>query len=395
MEEITFSVFNHGPAAMKNLPVLVEKFEQQYGIRVRLEVIPSSNLRWSRLVEVALYHSGPDISEVGSTWVGDLVRMEALRPFAPDEINEITGGTRYFDSVWQGSVKTDQGVSTVYSIPLSADTRQIFYRRDLLEKAGVAEATAFEDFAHLETTLECLRASHLSMPLVLTTQPSNMTVHFIASWVWGAGGDFLSSDGTSLAFDQPLALEGCKTYYRLGRFLSAEARGLLETEADDAFIAGKAAVLPSGFWIPSNQLTDEVRQNLGAAPMPGKPFVGGSNLVVWNYSRHASSAIKLIQFLHSKVAVELLYPAFGLPISEKDWGDPPFDTAVYQVFRTCLQRGRGLPIVRLWGLVEKRLTDVFADIWDDVLRSPRSSPDAVVESHLKGLARRLQLTLEL
>ena len=75
MEEITFSVFEHGAGSVENLPALLQQFEQQFGVRVHLDVISSWEKGWSRLVEMALYHEGPDVSEIGDTWVGDLVRM--------------------------------------------------------------------------------------------------------------------------------------------------------------------------------------------------------------------------------------------------------------------------------------------------------------------------------
>ncbi len=233
------------------------------------------------------------------------------------------------------------------------------------------------------------------MPLALPTRRSNMTLHCIASWVWGAGGDFLNPEGTNLAFDQTEALEGCKAYYKLTRFLSPEAHNMEEYESDDAFDSGKAAVLLSGFWIPSNDLAPVVRANLGATPMPGIPFVGGSHLVIWRHSRHEQAARELIKFFHSEEAVQYLYPWFGLPISENGWLRPPFDSEVYQTFRTAIRRGRSFPTVELWGLVEKRLTDTLADIWTEILKNGDSDSDTIVESHLIGLARRLQLTLEL
>ncbi len=393
MEEITFSVFAHGAGSVENLPALLEMFEQQYGVHVRLEVIPSWADGWSRLVEMALYHNGPDISEIGDTWVGDLVRMEALRPFKREEVDEITQGARYFDAVWRGSTRDEHGTSIVYSIPSASDVRVIFYRRDLLKKAGINEATAFKDFAHFETTLSSLKEKGIYTPLALPTRRCNMTIHYIASWIWGAGGDFLSPDGTGLAFDQPLALEGCKTYFRLAHFLSPEARDLEEAAAEEMFCKGEAAVLPSGFWIPSTALATEVRKNLCALPMPGIPFVGGHHVVIWNHSRHEVSAIKLIKFLHTEEAGKSLYPQSGLPISENGWTYPPFDSGLYQVFKTSLQKGRGFPTARLWGLVEKRLTDVFTDIWTEVQKEPEARLDTIVETHLVNLAHRLQLSL--
>ena len=55
--------------------------------------------------------------------------------------------------------------------------------------------------------------------------------------------------------------------------------------------------------------------------------------------------------------------------------------------------GRGFPTGQLWGLVEKRLTDVLADIWANVLKDPEADPSEMIEGQIKGLANRLRLTL--
>jgi multiple sugar transport system substrate-binding protein len=395
MEEITFSIFNHNDAALKNMEVLLQKFEQRFGIRVHIDKVPSSAARWSKLVETALYHNGPDISEVGNTWVGDLVRMEAVRPFKPDEVTEIVGERHFFDAVWNSNLVMDHGSPIVYSIPLLADVRVLFYRRDLLAKAGIEETNAFNDFGQLEKTLNSLKVRGIPMPWVFSTRRTSMTLHLAASWVWNNGGDFLSPDGTKLAFDQAQAMNGFKSYFRMARHLSPEARNLEESEADAMFDTGKAAVFPSGYWNISNELAAEVRQNLGVAPMPGVPFVGGSNLVIWNHSRHPLAAMKLIKFLHTQEAAMLLYPWFGLPISEDRWSISPFNFGLYPILKEAIMKGRGFPSVRLWGLVEKRLTDTMTEIWAEVLKETESHSDEIVEAQLKGLAQRLQLTLEL
>ena len=115
--------------------------------------------------------------------------------------------------------------------------------------------------------------------------------------------------------------------------------------------------------------------------------------MIWNHSRHESSALKLIQFLHTKEASELLYPWFGLPVCEEDWSNPPFDISIYQVFRAAIQKGRSFPTLRLWCLVEKRLTGAVADIWVEVLKEPSAPLDTIIETQLNDLAGRLQLSM--
>jgi ABC-type glycerol-3-phosphate transport system substrate-binding protein len=142
-----------------------------------------------------------------------------------------------------------------------------------------------------------------------------------------------------------------------------------------------------------DEMSDEVRKNLGVVSMPGTPFVGGHDLVMWNHSHHKPAVIKLIQHLHSEEANRELYPLYGLPVSESAWENPPFDTVFYPVFKTGIQNGRGFR-GNLWGLVEKRLTDEYADIWNEILKSSEDQLDSIVSTHLKNLSGRLQLSVQ-
>ncbi len=394
MQEITFSVFNHGQAAVENMRGLLKEFEQKEGIHVRLEMIPWGTA-WARLVEIALYHTGPDVSQVGSTWVGDLVRMGALRAFSEAEIESLKGPAAFFDSVWVRGFSDELDPNAYYSIPWTGDARVVYYRRDLLYRAGIDERTAFSSPAQFERTVARLREKGGVIPFVLPTRRSRMAVHNLASWVWGAGGDFLSPDGKQVLFHQPQALEGFKAYFRLGRYLDQEHHFIEETDADRLFSAGQAAILISGNWVlhlPDQ--TTEVRNNLATAPAPGVPFVGGHHLVIWRHTRNEQAARKLVAFLHSERANQVLYPLYGLPISESGWKRPPFDLEQYQAFKQAFIRGRTFPGQHLWGLVEKRLVDVLAQAWEEMFSSPETQWDSIVERYITALGERLQLSLK-
>lgn len=393
MEEITFSVFDRGQDVPNHIQDLLHQFEQEQGIRIRLETIPWVQ-GWARMVEVALYHSGPDVSEIGNTWAGDLTRMGALRPYKQDEIISITGDEKIFVSVWESVGKTEDDATAVYSIPWSADVRAVFYRRDLLANAGIEEETAFKDTAQFDQTLATLKAKHVTVPLALPTQRSNLTIHNLASWLWGAGGSFLSPDNLRITFDEPEALEGVNAYFRLGRYQGTSAHAMGDYESFQLFYSGQAAVVIGGHWIlQSTSATEDVRKNIGVKPMPAVPFVGGNHLVIWNHTRHEEAALKFIRFLQGESAGRLIFPQFGLPVRQSAWVDPPFDTEPYQILMRSIQKGRGFPSGQLWGLVEKRLSDIFANIWSVILKEPELPPDAIIEAQLKGLANRLRLTL--
>ncbi len=393
MEEITFSYFDRGKDVPNNIEAVINQFEQEERIKVRLESIPWT-MGWARMVEVALYHSGPDVSEIGNTWVGDLTRMEALRPFHSNEIKSITGDEDVFESVWDSVSRPIDDKSAAFSIPWSADPRAVFYRRDRIRDAGINEEQAFEDMGQFEQTLAILSAKKIPIPIVLPTLRTHLTIHNLASWIWGAGGSFLSPDNLSITFDEPKSLEGICAYYHLSRYLGMAAYEMGDYEAYEQYYTGKAAATLGGYWVlHSTAMISEVHENIGIKPVPVFPFVGGNQLVIWNHTRHEMAALKFIEFLHSEKASRLIYPQFGLPVHLSAWKHPPFDTAHYQVMMKAIQKGRGFPTGQLWGLVEKRLTDIFADIWANILMNPAEEPKDMIESQVKGLANRLRLTL--
>ncbi len=393
MEEIVFSVLNHGTAATEVLKSILSQFEELYNVRVRLDVISSWALGWSRLVENALYRSGPDISEAGNTWIGDLARMEALHPFTIAEVIDITKHAHLIENVWKSRISDGDENGQIYSIPWTGDTRAVYFRRDVLEKAGIDETLAFSDVDYFERTISTLQEKGSSMPLAITTRRSSLTIHYVATWVWSAGGAFLSGDGSNIEFDQAPAMEGCKAYFRLGRYLGPHANSLDEIQSNQAFRAGEAIVNMNGPWMLNpEELSPFLRKNMGIRPMPGPPFVGGQDLVVWNHSRRLGAAVKLIEYLHTEEAGKRLYPLYGLPVSEPAWGNPPFNSGFYPIFKNAIQEGRGLS-GQLWGLVEKRLTDEYAEIWVEVLKSPHAQLETIIKTHLENLADRLKLSL--
>jgi len=390
MDEIAFSIFNHSPAASARMAELLKQFEREEKIHVRLEVIPWT-MGWQKLVEMGLYKIGADISEIGSTWTMDFVRMDALRAYSQAEADEITGGRRYFDSTWTGGVHKENNNRTIWAIPMAGDARTVFYRRDWLQKAGVDEETAFKGPSRFDHTLAAIQRAGCATPLSLPIGKSRNNIHGLASWVWGLGGEFLSADGTQIEFDHERALDGFKAYFGLGHYLGSE-RSIGETDADSAFRLGRSAVTISGYWILHEEKNPEVIENLGLAPVPGTPFVGGEHLVIWKHSRRSEQALRLVKFLARPESSESLYPLFGLPVAVDGWDREPFNTPNYQFFKEALQNGRSFPPEHLWGLVEKRLSETLAEIWTEVLAHPART-DSLVENYLGALAKRLQTTI--
>lgn len=177
--------------------------------------------------------------------------------------------------------------------------------------------------------------------------------------------------------------------------MGAKRKNVGEVEADDLFRVGEAAVTVSGYWIkaaPEN-ISEVVNRNMRVALLPGVPFIGGGHFIIWKNSVKAEAAIRLLKHLYSDERNEVLRTIYGLPANEAGWARPPFNLEENQPFKVSIQKGRTFSNAPLWGLVEKRLTDLFPVIWEKVLETPELSGE-IVENEVKNLARRLRMTLQ-
>jgi ABC-type glycerol-3-phosphate transport system substrate-binding protein len=395
LEDIEFSVFDHGAEPIALLRTLLAEFERKQHIRVHLTVLPFEGA-WNAMVRMALYEDGPDVSAVGTSWVGDFVRMNALRPYAEAEVRLLGNAESFLKASWQSAVLPDERGLTLWAAPWLADARIVCYRRDLFDQAGIDATTAFQTPAQVEDTLQRLRDHGVATPLVIPTQTSQLAVHNLASCIWGAGGDFLDERDGSLALDRIAALAGMRHYFQLGRYLSAEARQLDEARSDELFRSGHAAITLSGHWLLQDPRIDpQLRTNLGVAALLGVPFVGGYHLAIWRFSRKTAAALKLVEFLAGRQAPQSIYPGFGLPARLEILEQAPaLQVPPFNAYAPMLKSGRSFPAGRMWGLIEKQLVDVIPAIWADVLAADDPDLTAILDRHIAPLANRLRLTLK-
>lgn len=395
VEEIELSMMSY--VAPEQLAGLVRDFEAQHRVHVRLQSW-GWETSWAEIMKVALYGHGPVVSEVGSTWVASLAAMNVLRPFTALEVTALGKPQVFLPAAWHSGLLP--GDPQPAAIPWLSETRAIYYRRDLFQKAGLAEVTQFESNAHLEDTLETLRGHGLAA-WTMPTRATLNTFHNLTSWVWGAGGDFVDSTQRQVTFAEPAARAGIAAYVGLHRFLAPEGRYLEVDQSEARFLQGQAAMTISGPWLylsPELPRTPEVAETMGVALLPGVPWVGASHLVVWKHApqRQVRLAVELVRYLTSLPAQIASSKHTGmLPVLPAAFQAPAFvDHPVYQVVGRGLAHGRSFPAMRLWGLIEEKLTAALGSLWAKVLTAePGASLDGLIRAELEPLAARLNKTL--
>jgi multiple sugar transport system substrate-binding protein len=379
---------------MEAMRAALADFEAEHHVRVGLQLF-TWDTAWSELVKVALYKTGPDISEIGTTWVDNFVSLQALRPFEPHEEGLLGEASTFLPSLWQSGVIL--GKPQRWAIPWEADTRLIYYRRDLLQQAGIDEQTAFQSFEHLNQTLARLQQSGVAVPFAFNTLRHPRTLHFLASWVWGAGGRFISPSGKHVLFHTAGARDGLRAYFNLRRYLAPAAHEVTDQKniVPLMFLEGKIAVLVTGYWLTNEinqgRATPEVTANFSVARIPQSPYIGGGNLVVWRHNRHPEAAIALLHYLTSlKTQTQALTNYGRLPARLDALYTAPFTTNPhYQPLSESLQNGQSFQTAHLWGLIEDKLATAVSKAWSDLLAHPELSVEEAIRKYIDPLANEL------
>lgn len=373
----------------------LQVFEARHDVHVYVQVLdPTQEQR--QLTDFAIFSTGPDVSEVGSTWLSSLMSMNALRLFRPREVRALGGQGAFFPVVWQAGERD----GNVMAAPWRTDTRVIYYRRDLLQQAGIDEQNAFATVDDLQRTLTRLRTLPGVIPCAIPTNRHPMVLHILAPFVWGADGRFMRQDGQKTLFAEPEALVGAIKYFNtFAPALTPAVQGLSDSEIAGLFVTGKVAVTISGHWVldmvrKQQSAAPQVIANLGVALTPGAQYVGGMNLVIWKYTRFPQQAFELVRFLtQQEFQTTYSREAEYLPALRRALNAPPFTTdPEYHFLSQSLQSGRAFGAIYMWGLVEDRLTTAIYELWQQIFTDPKTDLSSTVAHKLKSIAERLDRT---
>ncbi|MDP3683585.1 MAG: extracellular solute-binding protein, partial [Ignavibacteria bacterium] len=112
---------------------LVPEFEKQNpGIKIKVQMVPWTAAQ-EKLVTAYASDNSPDVYQLGNTWVPQfsaLGAIEELNPWIQKSI--VVKREKYFEGIWDTNVLDNE----VFGIPWYVDTRVMFYRTDVLAKAG-------------------------------------------------------------------------------------------------------------------------------------------------------------------------------------------------------------------------------------------------------------------
>jgi multiple sugar transport system substrate-binding protein len=376
---------------------LVRAFERQHPeIRVRVQQMPWTAAH-EKLLTAYVGDATPDLTQLGNTWIPELVALDALAP-----LDSLLAGSRaieredFFRGIWETNVID----GTLYGVPWYVDTRVLFYRSDILAEAGYPEPpTTWEEWRQAMQAIKADMGPG-EYPLLLPTNEWPPIIIFGMQ----AGSPLLRDDGRYGGFSGPRFRRAFEFYVSL--FRDGLAPVLSNTEVSNLyqeFARGNIAMYMTGPWNIgefSRRLPPEVQDDWMTAPLPGPggpgvSMAGGSSIVVFRESRHIGEAWKLIEFLSQPEQQVRFYELSGdLPAHREAWQDSILAGNPYaHAFRQQLERVEPLPKVPEWEQIATRSFERGEEAVrgqatiEEILRALDRDVDRILEKRRSLLAR--------
>jgi multiple sugar transport system substrate-binding protein len=368
---------------------LIPAFELEHpGIKVEVQQIPWTAAH-EKLLTAYVGEATPDIAMLGNTWVPEFVALNALEPLdAMVSRSESLRREDFFPGIWQTNVVDGK----TYGVPWYVDTRLIYYRSDILARAGYREMPT--TWAEWKTAMQKIksRMSAGQYPMLMPTNEWPQPVGFALE----TGSPILKDGGRYGAFQEPefrRAFDFYVSFFREG--LAPPVSSSQISNLFQEFERGNIAMFITGPWYIGelrDRLADSMQGKWTTAPMPGidgpgASMAAGASLSVFAGSPHKEAAWLLIEYL-SRPATQLeFYKLTGdLPPRKASWQDTLLaNNAHARAFRDQLDRVVPLPQVPEW-------EEIATAIYERGERAVRGA--ATVDQTLAALDRDVNAMLE-
>ena len=191
-----------------------------------------------------------------------------------------------------GPVESTTYDGNVVGVPIITEQEVLYYRKDLLAKAGLEVPTTMDE---LEAAAKAIKEQNPGVAGFVARTGKSAAVTQFSSFLYSFGGDFIDEDGNS-AIASPEAKEAYAFYGGLIRDYGPEnvSTDMSWPEAMAIFTQGQAGLHTEADSLYKNATdpeTSKVSDTVGFAPMPAGP--GGSaayNVPSWALGVNAESA---------------------------------------------------------------------------------------------------------
>jgi len=334
--------FTQGPR-LEFMQAAADTFMKEHPkVKIKIETFawPEFYTKWTTGLQSGQV---PDVSTALPNHVVELIDVDALVPL--NDVIDNIGRDRFYEAPLKEGTVDDNN----YSIPLYSHAQVMWYRKDLLEAAGLEVPKTWDEL--FETAKKLNNPPNVYGLSVPMGSGDMMATRFLNFYVRSAGETLITKDGKA-NLTSKAAIDGINYWINMYKATSPEGSVNYKVlDQANLYYQGKTAFdFNSGFQIGgvetnSPQLLDKI----DAAPMPkinaNDPDNGieTSNIpvVVWKNSKHPEIAKAFVESLYEKEEyIKFLHsvPAGMLPALKDIAEDPAFlDNPTIQKFDNAVK----------------------------------------------------------
>ncbi|MYS19253.1 carbohydrate ABC transporter substrate-binding protein, CUT1 family [Streptomyces sp. DvalAA-14] len=344
-QTITYWASNQGTSLDNDKQVLtpeLNKFTQQTGIKVKLEVVGWADLL-NRILAATTSGQGPDVLNIGNTWSASLQATGALLPWDAANFAKIGGKDRFAPAAIAsaGAAGQDPAAVPIYSMAYG-----LYYNKKMFADAGLTPPKTWDQLVSDGKALT--KDGHYGLAVEGGNGSENIHHAFVLAKQRGSSWFDASGKAT---FDTPQNVAAVKQYVDFIASDKIAAKGDAEYAQNQTitdFATGKAAMMMWQSAATSIKAHGMTPDQYGVVPVPTQTegatgdagvtsMVAGINVAVFKNSKHQDAAVQLVKFLTSTPEQKILNGTYGsLPPVKEAQSDPAFQTPDLKVLAGVL-----------------------------------------------------------
>lgn len=351
----------------------LDKFEQQTGIKVNVEVVPWSDLL-NRLLAAAASGKGPDVVNIGNTWSASLQATGALIPFDDETLAAVGGKDRFVPAALAGAGAPGKPPAAV---PLYSLAYALYYNKKMFSDASIpAPPATWEELVEVGKKLTKGNQWGLALEAANPSENSHHAFTFGQQW----GGEWFDPAGKP-TFDTPQNVAAVKRYIDLmavDKIVNPSNAEYAQNQSVADFANRKAGMLlwqAAGSNFKAQGMSAD-EWGIAPVPFPATPPAGGKrinsmvagiNMAIFKHTENKDGALQFVKFMTSDAEQIILNRTYGsLPSVKPASADPAFQAPEQKVLGEVLgSTAAPLPQVaeesQFETLVGTAMKELFAD----------------------------------
>jgi multiple sugar transport system substrate-binding protein len=190
--------------------------------------------------------------------------------------------------------------NSTWGLPFDGESTGLFYRTDRFQEAGIDHPpTTWEEFQADAEKLTDTANNQYGFEIFAPE-----AAYYWYPWLYQAGGDLLSQDGTQIAFNSDAGKQAAEFYVNLAKYSPPDYYNSNSYDGRVAFENGNVAMYVAGSWLAGTIQSEKpgIADLWSTAPLPDGPAgckttIAGDSLVMFSQSENQDAAWLWLEFL--------------------------------------------------------------------------------------------------